>query len=168
MAQSDLLLPWLNVLENTLLGFRLRNAVDAHVIATAKALLDELKLSDALHKHPAQLSGGMRQRTALARTLLENKPILLMDEAFSSVDAITRLQLQNLAARLLKGKTTLLVTHDPLEALRLADVIYVLTDNPAKISQPFYPEGIAPRDLADGKLLSLQQQLLQQLVGDTP
>jgi putative hydroxymethylpyrimidine transport system ATP-binding protein len=163
MAQTDLLMPWLTALENALLGFRLRKEVTKTVIAQAKDLFGHMNLTAALDKYPVQLSGGMRQRTALVRTLLENKPILLMDEPFSSVDAITRNQLQNLAADVLKNKTVLLVTHDPLEALRLADVIYVLTNTPAVLSAPIYPPKESPRDIADAKLLNLHQQLLRQL-----
>ncbi len=75
---------------------------------------------------PDALSGGMRQRVALARTLMEDRPVLMMDEPFSALDAITRVRLQSLAARLLAGRTVLLVTHDPLEAIRLGHRIHVL------------------------------------------
>ena len=74
----------------------------------------------------------MRQRVALARTLMEDRPIVLMDEPFSALDAITRLRLQEMAARLLAGRTVLLVTHDPLEALRLGHRIHVMAGQPAR------------------------------------
>ncbi len=104
-----------------------------------------MELGDAIHLYPAQLSGGMRQRVALVRTLLEERPIVLMDEPFSSLDVITRLKLQDLAAELLAAKTVLLVTHDPLEALRLADRVYVLHGAPAVLSEPLIPDGPRPR-----------------------
>src|SRR5437868_5597821 len=119
MAQTDLLLPWFSTLDNALLGAHLRGTLTASIETKAKELLAEVGLSNALKKYPHQLSGGMRQRVALVRTLLEEKPVVLMDEPFSAVDAITRYQLQTLAANLLRECTVLLVTHDPLEALRL-------------------------------------------------
>jgi len=105
----------------------------------------------------------MRQRVALARTLFEDRPIILMDEPFSSLDVITRLKLQNLAAKLLAKRTVLLVTHDPLEALRLGDCIYTMTGSPVKISDPIKPQGTAPRDPTEVHLLEQQAKLLQLL-----
>ena len=101
MGQSDLLLPWLSVLKNTLLGSRLRHQITQQKIAVAKELLQQVGLAAVINKRPAELSGGMRQRVALVRTLMEDKPIILMDEPFSALDAITRLNLQNLAAKLI-------------------------------------------------------------------
>ena len=92
---------------------------------------------------PATLSGGQRQRAALARTLMEDRPVVLMDEPFSALDAITRARLQALAAQLLAGRTVLLVTHDPLEALRLGDRIQVMAGQPARIEPPICPAGRA-------------------------
>lgn len=167
MAQEDLLLPWLSVLENTTLGHRLRDRSHAQpaVVQRATQLLQDVGLAAFAHANPAELSGGMRQRAALARTLMENQPVVLMDEPFSALDAITRLELQNLAAELLKRRTTLLITHDPLEALRLGDAIYTLDGNPAKLSVPLHPNGPAPRPAGDTQLLSMQARLLTQLAG---
>lgn len=144
MAQQDLLLPWLNVLENVTLGSRLRGAA----VDTQRALylLQQVGLGDAGAAHPEQLSGGMRQRVALARTLMEERPVVLMDEPFSSLDALTRLRLQALSITLLAGRTVLLVTHDPLEALRMSDHILVMRGRPATLSAlPSLP-GTPPRD----------------------
>lgn len=135
MSQSDLLMPWLSVLDNVLLSHDLcrpflcyplgkrKERGNAQLRNQALELLDVVGLSAVAHYLPQQLSGGMRQRTALARTLMQNKPIVLMDEPFSALDAVTRYKLQDLAAETLAGKTVLLVTHDPQEALRLGEKI---------------------------------------------
>ncbi|MDH3451310.1 MAG: ABC transporter ATP-binding protein [Gammaproteobacteria bacterium] len=169
MAQEDLLLPWLTVLENATLGYRLRDRSHTRqeVVQRATQLLRDVGLAAFAHASPAELSGGMRQRAALARTLMENQPVVLMDEPFSALDAITRLELQNLAAGMLRRRTTLLITHDPLEALRLGDAVYTLDGQPAKLSAPLRPCGPAPRPAGDAQLLSLQAQLLTQLA-DSP
>ena len=129
MAQQDLLLPWLSVLDNVLLGYRLREGAGALRIAEPRArkLLRDVGLGERLGDLPAALSGGMRQRAALARTLCEDRPIVLMDEPFAHLDAVTRLELQDLSARLLEGRTAVLVTHDPLEALRVGHQVRVLS-----------------------------------------
>jgi putative hydroxymethylpyrimidine transport system ATP-binding protein len=163
MAQHDLLLPWASVLDNVLIGSRLRG--QPLNIDHAKTILQDVGLADAIDLKPAQLSGGMRQRVALARTLFEGKPVVLMDEPFSALDVVTRHRLQSLSAELLKDKTVLLVTHDPLEALRLGHRIMILAGAPASMvhtvdlshSQP-------PRDIADPHLLTLQSELLQRLM----
>ena len=145
MAQHDLLLPWLSARDNVLLGARLRSQMPD--VARADALLVDLGLADAITLRPAKLSGGMRQRVALARTLYEDRPIVLMDEPFSSLDAVTRHSLQALAAERLKGRTVLLVTHDPLEALRLGQRILLLAGKPAELREVAPPVGPPPRDL---------------------
>jgi len=163
MGQTDLLLPWLSVLKNTLLGVRLRHQMNDEKNKQARQLLAQVGLTAAIDKRPAELSGGMRQRVALVRTLIEDKPIILMDEPFSALDAITRLNLQDLAAKLLKGKTVLLVTHDPLEALRLGDVVYVMTGRPAHFGTPIQPTGNTPRETTNQQILALQGELLVRL-----
>ena len=164
MAQQDLLLPWLRVRDNICLGTRVRGeAVTAGTREAADRLLDQVGLAGVAEARPSELSGGMRQRTALARTLMEDRPFVLMDEPFSSLDAITRLDLQDLAARLLAGRTVLLVTHDPLEALRLAHRVHVMAGRPARLDAPLEPPGEPPRPEDDTRLLSLQAELLHRL-----
>ncbi len=172
MAQQDLLLPWLSLLDNVALGARLRGARrgDPALRRRARALLARVGLDDRQDDRPAACSGGMRQRAALARTLLEDRPVVLMDEPFSALDAITRARLQALAAELLVGRTVLLVTHDPQEALRLADRIHVMSGKPARLDRALEPPGPAPRDPADPVLLARQAELLRRLIraGDAP
>lgn len=166
MAQQDLLLPWLPVVDNVILGFRLRGAGAAERRRRrdeARALLARVGLEAQAAQLPSVLSGGMRQRVALARTLMEDRPIVLMDEPFSALDAITRHRLQDLAAELLAGRTVLLVTHHPLEALRLGHRLYVLSGRPASPRGPITPAGRPPRDAADPALLALQGELLGEL-----
>lgn len=154
MAQTDLLMPWLNAMDNALLSSRVGWTKErSDVSTTLQDLFTKVGLKGAEKKFPWQLSGGMRQRVALVRTLIQNKPIILMDEPFSAVDAITRFQLQNLAAELLKDHTTLLVTHDPIEALRLADNIIVLSGEPARITQTIKLTSSSPRDPADPEVV---------------
>ncbi len=147
MAQQDLLLPWLSVRANVLLGPRLRGQpVTRAMRAQADELLRRVGLADAADARPGALSGGMRQRVALARTLMEDRQIVLMDEPFAGLDAITRYELQALAAELLAGRTVLLVTHDPLEALRLGHRIRVMAGRPAKLDDSVSaPPGAPPR-----------------------
>lgn len=165
MAQQDLLLPWLSVLENVRLGLRLRGIEGSSKtdLERAKHLLNQVGLLANADDLPNKLSGGMRQRAALARTLMEDRPVVLMDEPFSSLDAITRIRLQELAAQLLVGRTVLLVTHDPLEALRLGDQIYVLSGRPVSIADPLEIAGSKPRDLHDPTVLEGQADLLDRL-----
>jgi putative hydroxymethylpyrimidine transport system ATP-binding protein len=164
MAQQDLLLPWLSAIENVALGARLRRGrASGSDLSRARALLAEVGLADAAHSQPGALSGGMRQRVALARTLFEDRPIVLMDEPFSAVDAITRLMLQDMAARLLAGRTVLMVTHDPMEALRLGDRVLVMAGRPARVAAEIVPPGAPPRALTDPRLLPLQSELLRAL-----
>ena len=165
MAQEDLLLPWLTVLGNVTLGSRLRGerrgrqAIETH----ARELLDRVGLGGRANDRPAILSGGQRQRVALARTLLEDRPVVSMDEPFSALDAITRHRLQALAAALLAGRTVLLVTHDPLEALRLGHRIHVMAGRPARLDEPLKVAGTPPRDVSDRTILDLQADLLERL-----
>jgi putative hydroxymethylpyrimidine transport system ATP-binding protein len=161
MAQQDLLLPWLDVLCNVVHGARLRG--EAPDLDRARDLLERVGLADRANDRPATLSGGMRQRVALARTLMEDRPIVLMDEPYSALDAITRLRLQELGASLLRGRTILLVTHDPLEALRLGHKIFVMAGRPARLVEAAAPPGETPRDAADPVVLERHADLIRQL-----
>lgn len=159
MAQSDLLLPWLTVAQNVTLGARLRGARPDD--KRAAELLDEVGLREHADKRPATLSGGQRQRAALARTLMEDRPIVLLDEPFSALDARTRAQVQDLTAQLLRGKTVLMVTHDPAEAARLSDAILIL--GPDGLRARTAPPGAPPRAVDDAQMLSAQGALLAEL-----
>ena len=166
MGQQDLLLPWLCVLGNVTLGARLRG--DAPDIARASALLAQVGLADRAADLPQTLSGGMRQRAALARTLYEDRPVVLMDEPFSALDTLTRAQMQALAACLLRGRTVLLVTHDPAEACRLAHVLLVLAGSPATLAPPIPVPGLPPRAVDDPAVLATEGRLLRTLLAGVP
>ncbi|TKB06945.1 ABC transporter ATP-binding protein [Desulforhopalus sp. IMCC35007] len=165
MSQKDLLLPWLSVLDNIMLGAKLRGEGDETTVEKAYMLLAKAGMTGDGHKYPPALSGGMRQRVALLRTLMEQRDILLMDEPFSALDALTRLRLQDLSATLTRGKTVILVTHDPLEALRLADRIVVLGGTPATIVGDIRPGGVAPRESGGPEIVKEYPRLLKTLLG---
>ncbi len=161
MAQSDLLLSWLSVLENTCIGARLRG--ERPNVDLARDLLNRVGLSKHIGQKPSTLSGGMRQRAALARTLFEDRPVVFLDEPFSSLDAGTRADMQELAAEVLKGRTVLLVTHDPAEAARLAHQIIVMS---AQATQNWpVPQTPALREINDPQTLACQARLLDYLRG---
>lgn len=156
MAQGDPLLPWLDVEGNVLLGSRLRAAPPDH--ARARALIDRVGLTPQASRRPATLSGGQRQRAALARTLMEDRPVVLLDEPFSALDARTRADMQDLAAQLLAGRTVLLVTHDPGEAARLGHRILIMTE--AGIDEVVPPATPPARPVDDPETLACQGRLL--------
>ena len=163
MAQQDLLLPWMKVIDNVLIGSLLRGEDARGKIDIARQLLARLELDGVDKRYPHELSGGMRQRVALARTLIEDRPVNLLDEPFSGLDASTRYQLQDLACTTLASRTTLLVTHDPLEAVRMADSIYVLSGRPACVASPIDPPGDPPRQMSDHTTSVAYAELMNQL-----
>ncbi len=162
MAQKDLLLPWLPVIDNVCLGARLRGTPGG-ARGRASELLDAVGLGSRAKDRPDTLSGGQRQRVALARTLMEDRPVVLMDEPFSALDPLTRLSLQNLAATMLEGRTVVFVTHDPLEALRLGHRVIVLAGSPA-VSRPIaLPDEPWPRAADSPHVLAAQGEILRAL-----
>ncbi|MFT6654700.1 MAG: putative hydroxymethylpyrimidine transport system ATP-binding protein [Marinomonas primoryensis] len=168
MAQQDLLMPWLSVLDNVLLSskFGARGDSVAHdQKVQALALLEKVGLADHANRLPQQLSGGMRQRVALARTLMQNKPVVLMDEPFSALDAVTRYRLQDLACTLLQDKTVVLITHDPQEAIRLAHHIYIMQGSPSTTAFLTTLESSTPRTF-DSEGAQLQQRIMACLEHD--
>ncbi|MEZ5154655.1 MAG: ATP-binding cassette domain-containing protein [Solirubrobacterales bacterium] len=134
MPQDDMLLPWKRAVENAAVALRLAGRGRAESGRRAAAMLDHLGLAAFARSYPGQLSGGMRQRVAFARTLLAGTPVLLLDEPFASLDAITRAELQGWLVGTLaqERRTTLLVTHDVEEALFVADRALMLTTRPAR------------------------------------
>jgi len=135
MLQKDLLLPWRTVLENVTFGVEIQRLALPERRRRALALLENFNLAEFTGHYPHQLSGGMRQRVALARTLAVDPSVLLLDEPFSAVDAQTRMVLQRELAQTLKraGKTALLITHDLLEAVTLSDRVLVMSARPGRI-----------------------------------
>ena len=135
MLQKDLLLPWRTVLENVMFGVEIQRLAMPERKRRALALLENFNLAEFGGHYPHQLSGGMRQRVALARTLAVDPSVLLLDEPFSAVDAQTRMVLQRELAQTLKraGKTALLITHDLLEAVTMSDRVLVMSRRPGHI-----------------------------------
>jgi putative hydroxymethylpyrimidine transport system ATP-binding protein len=159
MAQSGLLMPWLDVLGNVTLGARLRRARPD--TDRARGIIARVGLEGHIAKKPGALSGGQRQRVALARTLMEDRPVVLLDEPFSALDARNRAAMQDLAAELLAGRTVLLVTHDAAEAARMGDAIVAMTETGLQHIDP--PEGPAIRDFDAAAVLACQGRLLRLL-----
>jgi NitT/TauT family transport system ATP-binding protein len=135
MLQKDLLLPWRTVAQNVMFGVEIQGVPRAERAARARTLLENFNLGEFSGHYPHQLSGGMRQRVALARTLAVDPHVLLLDEPFSAVDAQTRMALQaDLAQTLQRArKTALLITHDLLEAVTLSDRVLVMSARPGRI-----------------------------------
>ena len=135
MLQNDTLFPWLNILDNTLLGLKVEKNITKENIKKVTKLLETYGLKDFIKKYPNNLSGGMRQRVALIRTLATNPDILLLDEPFSALDYQTRLAVSDDVWKIIKKekKTTIMITHDIAEAISMADRIIVLTNRPAKV-----------------------------------
>jgi NitT/TauT family transport system ATP-binding protein len=135
MPQRDLLLPWRSALDNAALARELQGDGRREARRRAAALFERFGLEELASARPHELSGGMRQRVAFARTLLAERPLLLLDEPFASLDAITRAELQEwtLGALAAEPRTVLLVTHDIEEALYLCDRVLVLTPRPGRV-----------------------------------
>ncbi len=135
MLQKDLLLPWRTIRQNVEFGLEIQGVAAEERHARSEELLRKCRLTDFAEHYPHQLSGGMRQRAALARTLAVNPTVLLMDEPFSALDAQTKMILQQDLGRTLKetGKTALFITHDLVEAIALSDRILVMSERPGQI-----------------------------------
>lgn len=135
MLQKDLLMPWRTIRANVELGLEIARVPVATRREVSTDLLGRCGLRDFANRYPHQLSGGMRQRAALARTLAIDPEVLLMDEPFSAVDAQTKMTLQQDLARLLseRRKTALLITHDIVEAIALSDRVLVMSPRPGRI-----------------------------------
>lgn len=140
MLQSDQLFPWRTIWKNVLLGLEIQNKLSPASQVYARELLHKYGMADFIHARPGQLSGGMRQRVALIRTLAINPSILLLDEAFSALDYQTRLIVSDEVKQIIikENKTAILVTHDIAEAISMSDRIVVLTKRPGEIKN-IYP-----------------------------
>ena len=147
MLQKDLLLPWRTILENVKFGVEIRRMSAAEQDSRARRLLEKFHLAEFANHYPHQLSGGMRQRVALARTLAVDPSVLLLDEPFSALDAQTKMILQQDLAQTLAeaGKTALFITHDLTEAVALSDRVLVMSRRPGRIVE----EIVVGMDLRD-------------------
>lgn len=139
MLQKDYLFDWRNILDNVLLGLEIQNKKSKVNIEKTEELLKTYGLYDFRHSYPYQLSGGMRQRAALIRTLATQPEVLLLDEPFSALDYQTRLSVSDEIGTIIKKekKSAILVSHDISEAISMADKVIVLTKRPAKIKSVY-------------------------------
>jgi NitT/TauT family transport system ATP-binding protein len=168
MPQRDLLLPWLDARDNAALPLRLAGTGRDAARAQAHALLAQLGLAGFEAARTWQLSGGMRQRVAVARTLLAGAPVLCLDEPFGALDAITRAEAQAWLAGVLhrEPRTVLLVTHDVEEAAILADRVVVLSPRPGRVVAELavdVPRGAAGREPTDPAVLAVRAEALAAL-----
>ncbi|AKU23880.1 ABC transporter ATP-binding protein [Massilia sp. MB5] len=161
--QEYALFPWMTVAENVAFGLEIKGLDKARIKATVDQLLQMLSLGDFRHRYPKDLSGGMRQRVAIARVLALDSPIMLMDEPFGALDALTRRNLQDELLRIwaeLK-KTIIFVTHSIEEAIYLADRIVVMTYRPGTVKRDLLVELPRLRDPASGDFNALKRELGQ-------
>lgn len=149
MFQSDTLLPWLTVLRNVAVPMEARGS--SPDLERCQTLLDQVGLGQFADHHPAELSGGMRQRVQIARALAQDPEILLMDEPFGALDAQTKMLMQDqfLSVWEQTGRTVLFVTHDLQEALRMADRVVLMTSRPGTVKQVYNVDLPRPRRIEE-------------------
>lgn len=139
MLQNDSLFPWLTILDNCLLGLEISKMKNEQTVKNVIELLDKYGLSEFKDKYPDSLSGGMRQRVALIRTLATNPSLLLLDEPYSALDYQTRLALSDDMYKIIKAekKAAILITHDIAEAISMSDRVIVLSKRPAVVKSTY-------------------------------
>jgi ABC-type nitrate/sulfonate/bicarbonate transport system ATPase subunit len=166
MPQADALLPWRRVIDNATLGLEVRGVSRREARERVRPLLPTFGLEGFEDSYPFQLSGGMRQRAALLRTVVQECDVLLLDEPFGALDALTRAEMQRWLATVWEQFrwTVLLVTHDVREAVYLADRVYVLSPRPGTVVAELAVPLPRPRSLTDPLLAQLEGELLAQLL----
>ncbi len=159
--QEYALFPWMTVAQNIAFGLQIQKKEKAEIDLTVNQLLDLLHLKDFRDRFPKDLSGGMRQRVAIARVLALDSPIMLMDEPFGALDALTRRNLQDELLRIWEklNKTILFVTHSIEESIYLADRIVVMTYRPGTIKRDQYVTMPRPRDPSSHEFNELKREL---------
>ncbi len=172
MPQRDALLPWRSVLDNAVLAATVQGGDVAAARREAESLLDDFGLVGFGNALPATLSGGMRQRAALLRTVLWHRPIMLLDEPFGALDALTRAKLQQWLLHLWQrlDRTIVLVTHDVDEALLLSDRVYILTPRPGHVALDLAVSLPRPRryDLVTSSAFAEHKKQLLHTLGSFP
>lgn len=168
MLQKDMLLPWRTILDNVILGLEIRKVPKGQAVARALPLIERYGLKGFERHYPHELSGGMRQRAALLRTLLYDRDILLLDEPFGALDAQTRLDMQNWLLSIWQDvkKTVLFVTHDIDEALYLSDKVLVFSSRPGYIKESLtiaLPRPRGAQTMLSPEFTALKSQLLDWL-----
>ena len=163
--QDYALFPWMTVRENISFGPRQRQLPRAEIDKTTDEFVRMVGLTPFADRYPSQLSGGMKQRVAIARVLANNANILLMDEPFGALDALTREQLQHELLQIWTrtGVTTIFVTHSVEEAVLLADRVLVMSAGPGRIDSDFRIELARPRDVSSPEFNALRRDIAQRL-----
>ncbi len=172
MPQRDLLLPWRTILKNVVLGVELRKGDKRAAKAEALKLFPQFGLEGFENRYPAELSGGMRQRAALLRTILTGHDVLLLDEPFGALDALTRLEMQEWLLSIWRrfGKTIVFITHDVEEAVFLSDRVYVLSRRPGAVKLESKIDLPRPRTremIVDGEFVRAKHELLSALLEES-
>jgi ABC-type nitrate/sulfonate/bicarbonate transport system ATPase subunit len=168
LPQKDLLFPWRTIEDNAGLGLEIQGLRRSAARARVRPLFPEFGLDGFERSYPGQLSGGMRQRAALLRTVAMERPVLLLDEPFGALDSLTRTQLQLWLAGMWQrhGWTIVLVTHDIREAVFLADTVHVLSARPAKLTASItvdLPRPRGPETFTQERFAKLEQEVLSAL-----
>jgi NitT/TauT family transport system ATP-binding protein len=165
MFQESALMPWLTARANVELALRLRGVPRAARRGEALELLDVVNLADAAEKRPHELSGGMRQRVALARALAQDRPVLLMDEPFAALDAITRDLLHEELERVWRrtGRTIVFVTHNVREAARLGQRVVLLSSRPGRVAGEWRIAETTGRRIESPEVAALSIEITEQL-----
>jgi sulfonate transport system ATP-binding protein len=165
MFQESALMPWLTARQNVELALRLRGVARTARRAEALELLDVVNLADAAEKRPHELSGGMRQRVALARALAQDRPVLLMDEPFAALDAITRDLLHEELERVWRqtGRTIVFVTHNVREAARLGQRVVLLSSRPGRVAGEWRIAETTGRRIESPEVAALSIEITEQL-----
>lgn len=174
MPQDDALFPWRNILDNTILGPQVAGVGRREARSEALPLLERFGLGSFAGAYPRELSGGMRQRAAFLRTVLQRRPVMLLDEPFGALDNITRADMQQWLLEVWSeiGTTVLFITHDVAEAVFLSDRVYVMTPRPGRVAASVEIDLPRPRTLAveeDPSFTELERRLRHLLrAGGTP
>jgi len=165
MFQESALFPWLTAGRNVELALKLRGVPRSQRRSQALELLDLVNLTDAADKRPHELSGGMRQRVALARSLAQDRKVLLMDEPFAALDAITRDLLHEELERIWRetGRTIVFVTHNVREAARLGQRVLLMSSRPGRIANEWRLADDGPRRIESPEVSRLSIEITEQL-----